>query len=158
MAGWGNPEMRNGADPFGRGMKDWLENAPSFNIEHVNSPLMMIASSSIAGTALPVVQGWEIFSRLRFLGKPVEYFVAPRIDRGSHNLQNPGQLMVLQQRALDWWLFWLKDEINMSYEKRAQYQEWTRLRTLRDTEARLGERPYLRWKAESVELCDIRLC
>src|SRR3546814_11600756 len=108
--------------PFGPGMKGWLENSPAFSVEHVRSPLLMVISDSFAGRAGVVAQGWEMFSRLRYLGKPVEFWAVPNIERGSHTLQNPGQLLTLQERAMDWWLYWLKDEREPSETTREQYQ------------------------------------
>src|SRR3546814_16196032 len=65
FAGWTDEQMRNGAKPFGPGMKGWLENSPAFSVEHVRSPLLMVISDSFAGRAGVVAQGWEMFSRLR---------------------------------------------------------------------------------------------
>ena len=75
---------------------------------------------------------WELFSRLRYLHKPVELYVVPDIAHGSHALQNPTQLLSLQQRALDWWCFWLKDEVDTDPRKSEQYERWQVLRELRD--------------------------
>ena len=71
-----------------------------------------------------------MFSRLRFLRKPVEYYFIPDVDHGSHGLQNPRQLRALQGRALDWWRFWLKDERDPDPAKRAQYEAWDALREM----------------------------
>src|SRR3546814_4082355 len=83
FAGWTDEQMRNGAKPFGPGMKGWLENSPAFSVEHVRSPLLMVISDSFAGRAGVVAQGWEMFSRLRYLGKPVEFWAVPNIERRS---------------------------------------------------------------------------
>src|SRR3546814_8092727 len=64
-------------------------------------------------------------SRLRYLGKPVEFWAVPNIERGSHTLQNPGQLLTLQERAMDWWLYWLKDEREPSETKGERSEEHT---------------------------------
>lgn len=124
---FGLGEEMIGAPPFGAGMNEWLKHSPSFNVEHVNAPLLLTLSSP--GLEL---SAWELFSRLRFLKKPVEYFLIPNIDHGSHGLQNPQQIFALQQRALDWWRYWLKDEEDTSPEQEALYTRWKFLRSQRD--------------------------
>jgi hypothetical protein len=116
-------EELNGKPPFGAGLDAWKENSPAFNVERIRTPLQLQVTDSLGGLTAPVITGWEMFSRLRYLGKPVELYVVPNILRGSHTLQNPGQLLALQQRALDWWCFWLKgdDQVGPS-------QEWRELR------------------------------
>lgn len=152
LMGWADVEGRNGTEPFGTGMQGWLENSPTFNVEHIRSPLLMTVTDSFDGKAAPVVMQWEMFSRLRHLNKPVELYVIPHIERGSHELQNPTQLLALQERAMDWWLYWLKDERDPSESKRQQYAAWDRLRTLRDEDAKHPTPPYLRWTAKPM-LC-----
>src|SRR3546814_9822090 len=90
----------------------------------------MVISDSFAGRAGVVAQGWEMFSRLRYLGKPVEFWAVPNIERGSHTLQNPGQLLTLQERAMDWWLYWLKDEREPSETKRRSEEHTSELQSL----------------------------
>jgi hypothetical protein len=62
-----------------------------------------------------------MFSRLRFLHKPVELYVIPDIKHGSHQIQNPRQQLALQGRAMDWWRFWLLNEEDADAGKREQY-------------------------------------
>ncbi|AKC86322.1 hypothetical protein WQ53_05560 [Pseudoxanthomonas suwonensis] len=150
MLSWADTERRNGADPFGVGMKDWLERAPAFNVEHIRTPLLMTVTDSFAGKAAPVVMHWEMFSRLRHLRKPVELYVIPNIERGSHVLQNPSQVLAHQERAMDWWRYWLLDERDSSEEKREQYADWDKLRELRDQDAKQPKPPRLRWTVEPV--------
>jgi dipeptidyl aminopeptidase/acylaminoacyl peptidase len=147
MMGWADTEQRNGSEPFGAGLKDWLEHAPTFNVEHIRTPLLLMVTDSFAGRGAPLAMQWEMFSRLRHLKKPVELYVIPNIERGSHNLQNPTQVLALQQRTMDWWLYWLKDQRDPSESKRQQYAAWDRLRTLRDEDAKHPAPPYLQWIA-----------
>ncbi|HEY6645120.1 prolyl oligopeptidase family serine peptidase [Povalibacter sp.] len=116
-----------GAPPFGEGLKRWLEHSPAMNTERIHAPLLITRSSP----GLPL-NGWELFSRLRYLRKPVEYYFVPDVEHGSHGLQNPRQLRALQERALDWWCFWLKKERDSHPMKQAQYAMWERLRILHD--------------------------
>lgn len=116
-----------GAEPFGAGLCQWLMHSPALNAEHVRTPLLMSITSG--GTE---IGAWDMFSRLRYLRKPVELYLIPDVEIGTHGLQNPKQIRALQQRALDWWRFWLKDELDMDSAKSDQYANWLRLRTMRD--------------------------
>ncbi|RDS85053.1 hypothetical protein DWU98_03715 [Dyella monticola] len=147
MMGWADRERRDGSEPFGAGLKDWLEHAPTFNVEHIRAPLLLMVTDSFAGKAAPLAMQWEMFSRLRHLNKPVELYVIPNIERGDHHPQNPTQLLALQERTMDWWLYWLKDERDPDKLKRQQYAAWDRLRILRDQDAKLPAPPYLQWTA-----------
>ncbi len=150
MMGWLDEERRNKTEPFGAGMKEWLENSPTFNVEHIRSPLLMMVTDSFAGEATPVAEGWEMFSRLRHLEKPVEFWIAPNLKRGSHGLQNPTQLLTQQQRAMDWWLYWLRGERDPSKAKQQQYAAWDELRLLKAAEDKRGSPPRLDWQAAPV--------
>lgn len=116
-----------GAQPFGEGLCQWLRWSPALNAERIRTPLLMTVTSP--GLE---IGAWDMFSRLRHLRKPVELYLIPDIEIGMHGLQNPRQIRALQQRALDWWRFWLKDELDMDSEKARQYANWSRLRLLRD--------------------------
>ena len=132
VSGWlvgAGPEIF-GVQPFGSGLSRWMEESPGFNVERIRTPLLLTASSP--GSEL---LKWELFSRLRFLRRPVEFFIVPDLEHGSHGLQNPTQLLALQERAFDWWRFWLQDERDTDPRKGAQYQRWEVLRRL-NTELR----------------------
>jgi dipeptidyl aminopeptidase/acylaminoacyl peptidase len=116
-----------GAPPFGEGLKRWLAYSPAMNVERIHTPLLITRSSP----GLPL-NGWELFSRLRFLDKPLEYYFVPDVEHGSHGLQNPRQLLGLQARALDWWRFWLQDFEDPAADKHEQYLRWRELRQQRD--------------------------
>jgi hypothetical protein len=94
--------------------------------------------------------GWEMFTRLRKLNKPVELFAVPNIESGAHGLQNPRQCKVILERALDWWLFWLLDKESTSPRKREQYAEWARLRTQRDKAANASRSNKLDWTSHPM--------
>ncbi len=125
--GWAHDEGMPA--PFGRDLEVWLNGSPAFNVERIRTPLQLEVTTGGEGNST-LLWGWEMFSRLRFLGKPVEYYVVPDIPHGSHLLQNPRQLLTLQNRALDWWLFWLASYEDPSIDKVAQYQDWRALRAM----------------------------
>jgi dienelactone hydrolase len=117
----------NGAPPFGEGLHRWLEKAPAFNAERIATPLMKIEQST--GGLFGVLTHWELVARMRFLGKPLEFYVMPDVpEHGSHNTQNPGQIMAVQQRAVDWFDFWLNGREDPDERKAEQYAGWRRLR------------------------------
>lgn len=128
LAGW-EPEysLDNGDVPFGRGLRKWIENAPGFNAEHVKAPLQIQAhQAGLRG----VLGGWEMFSRLRQLGKPVELYAIPDIEHGSHGLQNPQQCQAAKERAVDWFDFWLNGRQQPQKDKEEEYAQWRRLRSM----------------------------
>jgi hypothetical protein len=117
----------NGGPAFGSGLQRWLEKAPGFNVERISAPLLKIEQST--GGLFGVLSQWELVSRMRFLEKPFEYYVMPNASKyGSHNTQNPGQIMAVQQRAVDWFDFWLNGREDPDGSKADQYAGWRRLR------------------------------
>lgn len=149
--GW--PEDNGiGARAFGDGLQMWLENAPAFNVERIQTPFMMAVTSSAGGLS-SLIWGWEMFSRLRRLERPVEYYVIPDLPHGSHVLQNPRQLLALQTRALDWWRFWLLGEEDRNDpSKRQQYESWNALKRKHQADRLKGRAPLRRWEAHGVRL------
>ena len=69
---------------------------------------------------------------------------------GSHQPQNPRQVAAIQNRALDWWLFWLKGEEDLSPKKTAQYARWRSMRTQREEVFKQPRPPLLKWTAEPI--------
>jgi hypothetical protein len=94
-----------------------------------------------------MLNSWEMFSRLRYLNKPVEYYVLPDIEHGSHVIQNPRQLLVLQGRALDWWLFWLLSIEDPAADKAPQYQDWRALKAKHIADLGRPKPPLRVWKS-----------
>jgi Prolyl oligopeptidase family len=130
--------------PFGKGLEEWLDTCPTFNVERIRTPLQLELTTG-AARATTLVYPWEMFSRLRYLKKPVEYYVLPDVAHGSHLVQNPRQLLALQNRALDWWLFWLRDEEDSDQLKKEQYADWHRLRTLHGVDLARPRPPLSNW-------------
>jgi dipeptidyl aminopeptidase/acylaminoacyl peptidase len=130
--------------PFGEGLKTWLDESPAFNVERVRTPLQLLLYSSSEGNTT-LLWHWEMFSRLRFLHKPVELYVIPDIKHGSHQNQNPRQQLALQGRAMDWWRFWLLDEEDPDSGKREQYAAWHALRAQHAADLSHPRPPRLTW-------------
>jgi hypothetical protein len=134
-----------GREPFGEGLASWLENAPGFSTERITAPLMMVDQSmGMFGVFLK----WETFNRLRYLKKPVEFYVMPDAEaHGSHNSQNPAQVMALMNRSIDWFDFWLNGREDPDPAKAAQYLSWRHLRDLQAESLKAPRPPLLDWKA-----------
>jgi hypothetical protein len=130
-------EEENGGPPFGAALQSWLKQAPPFNAEFISTPLRLVQQT---GPIEYVLTQWELFSRLRRLRKPVELYVIPDIDHGDHALQNPLQVLSLQQGTIDWFRFWLQDFEDHDMNKTEQYRRWRELRDLRDADVRRGQR------------------
>jgi hypothetical protein len=120
----------HGTSPFGDGLRAWIEHSPSFNVQLIHTPVQYQLTSATEGLG-SLLFGWEMFSRLRYLRKPVEYYIVPDLRHGNHFLQNPRQLIAVQTRAMDWWLFWLTGQQDFDPRKTAQYVAWHRLQALR---------------------------
>jgi dipeptidyl aminopeptidase/acylaminoacyl peptidase len=144
LYGW--PRDFGRSFPFGEGLKIWLDESPAFNVERVRTPLQLLLYSSSEGNTT-FLWPWEMFSRLRFLHKPVEFYVVPDIKHGSHDNQNPRQQLALQGRAIDWWRFWLLDEEDADSRKREQYTSWHILRDQHVVDLSHPRSPRLTWTA-----------
>lgn len=151
LFGPGTMEAENNGEPYGaNGLKAWLDRSIPFHAERIRTPLLKISQSP--GSVSMAFGPWELFDRLRRLKHPVELYIMPDSEEhGGHQPQNPRQVAAIQNRALDWWLFWLLDEEFSAPEKADQYQSWRRLREqheeLRDT----PRPPKLVWTAKPVE-------
>lgn len=128
-----------GAPAFGPGLRTWFERSPAFNADRITTPLRLQLES---GGMIHALSHWEMFSRLRRLGRPVELYIVPDIERGSHALQNPRQVLASQDGAIDWFDFWLNGREDPRPAKREQYLRWRGLRDrLRGEAASTGPPP-----------------
>lgn len=122
-----------GARPQGDGLEAWKRLAPGFNAYRVETPLRIEVDS---GPIDSVLNAWEMFSNLKYSGKPVELFVIPDIQHGVHILQNPAQRLASQQGTVDWFCFWLRNEESKDPVRRAEYDRWQLLKKLASPEPR----------------------
>jgi hypothetical protein len=127
LANWRNEDVQmNGGPAFGDTLQNWIGRAVGFNAEHIHTPLLMINQSD---GLLMIMAKWEIFSRLRYLKKPVEMYMMPEADtHPSHLPQNPRQIIAIQERAVDWLTFWLTGREDPSPSKIEQYNRWRAFR------------------------------
>lgn len=123
----------NGAVGYGAGLKTWLDSAPGFNADKIQVPLRLQVE---AGREL-ILGPWELFNALRLQKKPVEYYIIPDIDHGSHLIQKPSQCLASQEGAVDWFDFWLNGHEDNTPSKAEQYVRWAKLKELNDSELAL---------------------
>ena len=93
--------------------------APSLSAENITAPLLMNAPDSEYLSGLP--QYWEMRDR----GKPVEMYVFPH---ETHVKMEPVHRLVIYNRNLDWYKYWLLDKRDPDPAKRDQYRRWDELR------------------------------
>lgn len=113
-------ERINAGPPFGAGLEKWVEQAPGFHLDKVQTPLRIeaIGNSSI-------LQEWELYSALRQQHKPVDLVYFPE---GQHILQSPSDRMMSQQGDVDWLRFWLEGYRSHDITDPSQYVRWNDLR------------------------------
>ena len=122
----------NGGQPFGEGLKQWLARSPSFHLDRVRAPVRI----EEYGSFYHALAGWEWFSALTHLDRPVELVYLPG---APHLLVKPWDRLASQQGTVDWFCFWLKGEEDTDPGKAEQYKRWEALRQLQRREH--GARP-----------------
>jgi dipeptidyl aminopeptidase/acylaminoacyl peptidase len=115
-----------GAKPFGEGLRTWVDRAPGFHLDRIQTPLRIEAIGPAS-----VLWEWELYTSLWAQKKPVDLIYIPG---GQHTLQKPLDRMASQQGNVDWFRFWLKDEEDSDPAKVGQYARWRQLRAQRSTE------------------------
>jgi dipeptidyl aminopeptidase/acylaminoacyl peptidase len=114
-----------GTKPIGDGLKRWLEYAPGFGLDRVQTPLRIEAIRPMS-----VLFEWEIYSSLRMLNRPVDLIYFPA---SWHIHQRPWARLESQQGDVDWFRFWLQGYEDPDPTKRLQYERWELLRSDRDS-------------------------
>ncbi len=114
-----------GAEPFGEGLQRWMKESPEFNLDKVNTPLLIVGEGP---TSLLFM--WQPYSGLHSLHRPVELVMLK--DTHEHNLGNPAVRMASQGGSVDWFRFWLKNEEDLDPAKKEQYERWRGLKKMQD--------------------------
>ena len=112
----------NGGPPIGSSLPSWLKNSPGFNLDKVSAAVRL----EYYGSAM-FLGGWQWFSGLSLLEKPVDFVWLPD---GTHLLVKPSERLMSQQGNVDWFCFWLKGEEDSDPAKVDQYARWRELRKL----------------------------
>jgi dipeptidyl aminopeptidase/acylaminoacyl peptidase len=121
----GSDEKLNGGPPFGESLALWLKNSPGFNLDKVRTPMRI----EYYGSSATALGGWEWFSVLSWLHRPVDLIYLPH---APHQLVKPWERMVSQQGNVDWFTFWLKNEEDPDPAKREQYIRWHQFRDIEE--------------------------
>lgn len=116
-----------GAEPFGEGLKRWMEFAPGFHLDKVKTPLRIEAINPLS-----LLGEWEIYSSLAMQNKPVDLIYFPV---GTHIHQRPLERLESQQGDVDWFRFWLQGYRDPDPAKRSQYQRWDDLKVRQERSA-----------------------
>jgi hypothetical protein len=115
-------EERGFRNPDEAGTQYWRELAAGLNARGDLPPLLF---QSPDGEQAYTVPTWF---RLRRVGAPVEWFEYPN---EGHIKRGPANKWWVFERNLDWFRFWLKDEVDDNPTKADQYRRWHELRDSR---------------------------
>jgi dipeptidyl aminopeptidase/acylaminoacyl peptidase len=116
-------QVRNsviGGPAFGEGLEQWLKNSPSFHLDRITTPLMMVAQGRWDSLLM-----WAPYAGLHYLQKPVDLI---ELKSSEHNLTNPRMRMLSQGETVDWFRFWLQGYEDPDPAKAEQYKRWRELR------------------------------
>ncbi len=113
-----------GAPPVGDGLQQWLKKSPSFNLDKINTPVMITG-----GGPTGLLTMWGPYSGLYYLHKAVELVM---LNTDEHVLTNPAVRMASQGGSVDWFRFWLQDYENPETAKAEQYVRWRDLKKLQE--------------------------
>jgi hypothetical protein len=111
-----------GAKPFGEGLQEWFKRSPGFNLDKINTRLLVNALGR-----RDVLGMWLPYAGLQSLKKPVELIV---IGAYEHVLTNPLARIASQGGSVDWFRFWLQDYEDSDPAKAEQYKRWRELRKM----------------------------
>jgi hypothetical protein len=111
-----------GSQPFGQGFQLWGARSPEFNLDKVQTPLLITANGQESEFG-----SWGDYAGLRILGKPVDLVV---VDDYEHVLTNPAARIASQGLNVDWFDFWLNGHEEKNRAKEEQYKRWHKLRSL----------------------------
>jgi len=117
-----------GSQPFGDGLKAWIEKAPAFNLDKIVAPVRIEVHDldSLLG-------GWEAYAGLRLQDKPVDLIQLPE---AAHEVTKPLDRLASEQEDVDWFDFWLNGYEDPDPTKADEYRRWHMFRRQRDQNLR----------------------
>lgn len=119
MADFENKYQMIGAGFWGDGIQKWIKRSPAFHLDKIRTPLRL----EHLGTHVP--EFWDMYALLKRHHRPVEMISLPL---ASHQVARPADQYMSEQGNVDWFAFWLKNEIDPDPAKAAQYERWRELR------------------------------
>jgi len=84
-------------------------------MDRVSSPLQVVATKE------GLVQMWEPYAALRYLGKPVDLLI---LNSNEHVLSKPSERLASQGSTVDWFRYWLQGYRDPDPAKSSQYERW----------------------------------
>lgn len=111
----------NGSPPFGDGLDGWQKRDPVTMTGGFSIPIRMENYGNFP-------TWWEVYVAMREKGEPAEYYMLPD---APHNLIEPKHKYWTKSATLDWFLFWLKGELNENPLDAMQNERWLSLRKKR---------------------------
>jgi hypothetical protein len=121
-----------GSQPFGQGLRLWSARSPEFNLNKVQTPLLITANGQESEFG-----SWGDYAGLRILSKPVDLVV---VDDYEHVLTNPAARIASQGLNVDWFDFWLNGHEENNRAKAEQYKRWHKLRSVVDESHKRDQR------------------
>jgi len=106
-----------------QGQEHYKLTSPAVNAGRLSCPLLIQTDES------EFVWGLQTYGALRQTRKPLDVFVFPK---ESHIFWQPRHRLVMNQRNIDWFRFWLQNYEDSNVAKRDQYVRWENLRAERD--------------------------
>ena len=121
-----------GGPPYGKSLQNWLDFSISFNLDKINTPLLMEVNGYGEKDNLPhrppdnLAAKEELFGGMNELKKPVELYYYPN---EQHQVDHPVARIASLQRNVDWFRFWLQDYRRPAPEDPNQYARWELMRS-----------------------------
>jgi len=119
----GKVEPEIGVAPFGEGLQKWHELSPTFNLDKVKTPLMVVAHGPVS----VLDDMWEPYAGLYSLKKPVDLVM---LKTNEHVITNPVERVASQTLSVEWFRFWMQDYENPDPAKAEQYKRWRELKKM----------------------------
>ena len=119
-----------GAPPFGEGLQLWLKRASNFNLDKVDTPLLIVGEGPPS-----LLSMWEPYAGLRYLHKPVELIM---LKTEEHELTNPAERLASQGGTVDWFRFWLQNYEDPDPAKAVQHKRWRELKKMQSVSTQVG--------------------
>lgn len=115
-----------GAQPFGKGLSRWVEGSPDFNLDKVDTPLLVSTGEGSTG----ILFMWGPYAGLRLLKKPVDLMI---VNTREHVLTNPAARLASQGGSVDWFRFWLQGKEGQppAWDP-DRYERWRGLKKLQE--------------------------
>jgi dipeptidyl aminopeptidase/acylaminoacyl peptidase len=113
-----------GAPPFGEGLQQWLKYSPTFHLDKIATPLLIVGQGPV-----DLLSMWQPYAGLHYLKKPVDLMM---LNTDEHVLTNPAVRLASQGGSVDWFRFWLQGYEDPDSAKKEQYERWRVLRKMQE--------------------------